>query len=367
MILVSAGRRVCSIVPVLLAFTALAATALAGDTPAAPLTVGVTELPPYAMRMEDGEWHGLGIELWRQAANRMNISFEWREFERTKQITQALERGEIDATCMLPVTETNETILDLSHAYHRTGLDIAVALTSRGVRWFDYLRHVSYSEVGAVIGLFVLVSLITGSIIWLLEKRANPEMFGRHPGSGIGNGLWWALVTMTTVGYGDKAPKTFGGRMVAVAWMFLSVSFIAGYTAIITSSMTVSELSGRIRDPGDLPHVRVGALSRSETLDILVSKGIFPMPFDDLPAGLQAVADRRIDAFVDNEAQLAYLVGNHFPGQLIVLGKTFEHYYVGMGLPSGSPLREPLNRAIAKLILEEEWDRMRLRYMGRIE
>jgi hypothetical protein len=54
----------------------------------------------------------------------------------------------------------------------------------------------------------------------------------------------------------------------------------------------------------------VGALFRSETLDVLVSKGISSMPFDDLSTGFQAVADRRIDAFVDNEAQLSYSENN---------------------------------------------------------
>ena len=210
-------------------------------------------------------------------------------------------------------------------------------------------------------------TLVAGTIIWFLEKKHNPAMFGGPSGSGLGHGLWWAFVTMTTVGYGDKAPRTAAGRSVAVAWMFLSVSCIAWYTAVITSSLTVSELSGKIRGPRDLPHVRVGALARSETMDILVSKGISAMPFKDLQAGLQAVYSNHIDAFVDNEAQLTYLVKTHFPGRLQVLGKTFEHYYVSMGVPAGSPLREPLNRAIAKLIDQEEWNQLKMRYMGRVE
>ena len=363
----SVGRWVVSIIPALLLLAILTSSALAAETPRTPLIVGITELPPYSIKAEDDSWQGLGVELWIRAAREMGVDFVFKEYDRTKSITQAMVDGQIDLTCMMSITESTEIILDLSHAYHRTGLDIAVALKSQGSRWFDYLRQVSYTKIVVVISLFILISLIAGSIIWLCEKRANPEMFGDQLSSGIGHGLWWALVTMTTVGYGDKAPKTIGGRAVAVAWMFLSVSFIAGYTAIITSSMTVSQLSGRIRDARDLPHVRVGALSRSETLDVLVSKGISPMPFNDLQAGLQAVADRRIDAFVDNEAQLTYLVKEFFPGRLQVLGETFEHHYVGMGLQAGSVWREPLNRAIAKIILEDEWDRLKLKYMGRVE
>jgi ABC-type amino acid transport substrate-binding protein len=361
------GRWVLNILSTLLSFVILSSTALAGDTQTTPLIVGVTELPPYAIKAEDGSWQGLGVELWTRAAREMGVEFVFREYDRTKSITQALVDREIDLTCMAAVNEANETILDLSHAYHRTGLDIVVSLTSRGRQWLDYLRQVSWGNIIAVVGLFIFISLIAGIILWCFERKANPDMFGDQLSSGIGNGLWWALVTMTTVGYGDKAPKTIGGRMVAVVWMFLSVSFIAGYTAVITSSMTVSELSGRVRDARDLPHARVGALSRSETFDVLVSKGISPIPFNDLPAGLQAVADRRIDAFVDNEAQLTYLVRNIFPGRLLVLGETFEHHYVAMVLQAGSVWREPLNRAIAKIILEDQWDQLKLKYMGRSE
>jgi len=52
-------------------------------------------------------------------------------------------------------------------------------------------------------------------------------------------------VTMTTVGYGDKSPKTLGGRMVALVWMIFSIIFIASFTANITTSLTLSELKER--------------------------------------------------------------------------------------------------------------------------
>ena len=43
-----------------------------------------------------------------------------------------------------------------------------------------------------------------GSLIWLAERRRNAEQFA-EPLAGIGSGMWFALVTLTTVGYGDKA------------------------------------------------------------------------------------------------------------------------------------------------------------------
>ena len=107
-------------------------------------------------------------------------------------------------------------------------------------------------------GLLILLSLTAGAIVWLFESRGNPEMLGGGTVRGVGHGIWWAVVTLTTVGYGDKTPKTFGGRMLALIWMLASVVLIASFTAAIATHFTVSELKGKVRGLSDLPGVRVG-------------------------------------------------------------------------------------------------------------
>ncbi len=56
----------------------------------------------------------------------------------------------------------------------------------------------------------------------------------------LGSALWFAAVTMTTVGYGDKTPQTPLGRFLAFLWMFFGILLVSAFTGAFASSLTVS-------------------------------------------------------------------------------------------------------------------------------
>jgi voltage-gated potassium channel len=83
------------------------------------------------------------------------------------------------------------------------------------------LRGVQFTAATAVV-----VVVITGSLVTILERD--------EPGAtihGLPDGLWWAVTTVTTVGYGDTYPKTAAGRGVAVALMVLGIALFGVLTA----------------------------------------------------------------------------------------------------------------------------------------
>ena len=90
-------------------------------------------------------------------------------------------------------------------------------------RWFQLLIRNSFFQVG--MGIF-LVMILGGLILRTLETGDIAE--GEAP-------FWWAIVTMTTVGYGDYAPSTSEGRIFAVLVMFAGISLTAMFTAVISS------------------------------------------------------------------------------------------------------------------------------------
>jgi ABC-type amino acid transport substrate-binding protein len=212
--------------------------------------------------------------------------------------------------------------------------------------------------------MLLLVWIVAGLIVWLFERKYNKAMFGQKLVHGLGHGIWWAAVTMTTVGYGDKAPKSMGGRIVAVIWMFMSIILISIFTATVTTNLTVGALSGSVRGFRDLAHVGVGTLHGSQTLEYLTKEGIRAKGYESIEDGLEAVAEKRLDAFVQDVAVVKHLVNKDYFNSLHVLPEVFNGYYVSMAIPEGSNLREPLNRALLKVIEKDQWNDLLNIYLG---
>ena len=73
----------------------------------------------------------------------------------------------------------------------------------------------------------LLIGLLAGFVVTLVDRQDFPT---------FGDGVWWAIVTLGTVGYGDIVPHTAWGRVVGSVVIVFGVTFIAFLTAIVTSA-----------------------------------------------------------------------------------------------------------------------------------
>jgi len=327
------------------------------------LLVGVTAAPPASMKTSGNRWDGFSVEIWQAVAQDLDLTFEYREFNNPASMLSALEQKQIDLIPAMAVSDRFESVVDFSQSYLKSGLSIAVPVEGVEYRWINVLKSLFSPHILKAIALLALMALIVGIIVWSFEKRRNSEMFGEGNVKGIGHGIWWAMVTMTTVGYGDKAPKTMGGRIAAIIWMIFSIVFIAAFTATITAQLTLTELRGKVHGFNDLYHVRVGCIGGGEGFAFLAKKGIAAIPFESVKEGMAAVESRTIDAFVQDEKILQYLIKTEFPGRIQVVGGTFDEYFVSMALQQNSPLRKGINQALLKFMNTENWAELLNRYI----
>ena len=348
---------------VVLAMTGVAWAQVADER--APLRVGTTPAPPFAMPDGAGDWHGLGIDLWRELAAALDrdVVIEERPFA---DLLPAVEAGELDAAvAAITITADREERVDFTHPFHTTGLGVAVSQQAPGGHWWRVVQRLASAQFLYVVAALALVLFVAGFLVWLFERRRNPEMFGGPPSAGLGSAFWWSAVTMTTVGYGDKAPQTTGGRAVALVWMFVSIIILSSFTAAITSSLTLSQLGHDLRDVSDLRRVRVGTVAGSTSAAVLAERNVAAVDFARTRDGLAAIAAGRIEAFVQDAPILVHLVNDEFSADLDVLPWTFARQDYGIALPADSALREPLNLALLDHLRSEEWQTALRRYLPR--
>jgi len=200
-------------------------------------------------------------------------------------------------------------------------------------------------------------------LVWLFERRKNPEQFGGTPAQGIGAGFWWAAVTMTTVGYGDKAPATLGGRLIALVWMFTGLVVISGFTAAMTTVLTVGSLESDIREVDDLYGKKVGTVQASSSGSFLEDAAIRYRPFPAITEALHALEEGKIDAVVFDEPIMRYLVTSGEVNGITIVDRVFRPEYYAIALPPGSVQREALNRNLLDIMASERWREITFRYL----
>jgi len=86
---------------------------------------------------------------------------------------------------------------------------------------------------GAAFFILVVMLVLTSSGIYLFERQAQPETFGSIPAA-----MWWAVATLTTVGYGDMIPITTGGKIFGIGVMIIGIGMVALPAGILASAFS---------------------------------------------------------------------------------------------------------------------------------
>jgi len=108
----------------------------------------------------------------------------------------------------------------------------------RLLRVARYARRVFSLEGVRYAAILAALTAVGGGYTYSAIESAQ------DPAPSVWDGVWWAVSTMTTVGYGDEFPLTTGGRLAAMALMLVGVGFIA----ILTGAIAERFLAGEIED-----------------------------------------------------------------------------------------------------------------------
>ena len=346
------------------AFSQSSISRLALETKASTdiLTIGIKEAPPFVIKKRNGEFTGISIELWEAIAKELEFTYQYKETT-LKGLIEGLQDRTLDlSVAALTVTEEREKVIDFSHPFHTTGLAIAVPEKGEPV-WAVFKRLVSLKFLVSLVALIGLLMLV-GFILWLAERKKNAEMFGGAAAKGIGASFWWAAVTMTTVGYGDKAPITFWGRAIGLVWMFTAIIVISSFTAAIATSLTVGQLESSIEGIDDLKRAHVVTVENSVSEQFLADRGIAFDTTASIYGAAKGLGRGEYGAILYDKPILQYTLNQEVPKRTRILPNTFYRQDYAIALQDNSVVREKLNRTLLSILSSPGWQLVLNRHLG---
>ncbi len=183
------------------------------------IIVGYNINPPFTF-VENDKLKGISYRLWSEIIkNENNTVFQYVNTP-LDSLLAGLKNGTIDVGISpLTITSGRSKYIDFSVPYYIAYSSGMVNYTSNFKRVLEITSTIFSLKFLKIIASLFLILTLFGFLVWIFERKKNKEQFGDGV-YGLLHGIWWSAVTLTTVGYGDKAPITLGGRAISLIWMF---------------------------------------------------------------------------------------------------------------------------------------------------
>lgn len=311
------------------------------------LNVGVFVDPPFVYK-QDGQYHGIAIDLWEQIAKEHKYDFTYIETDINNSITK-IENQSLDITIgSISITDQREQRVDFSSPYYQSGLALITKAKTPSVFTLEFV----FRNIILLFWLALFV-FIGGTILYWIERKKNEDL------DTIEEASWWAIVTVTTTGYGDKVPRTRIGRILAGVFMVCGALV---FPTIVTSLGAINaidyskEYNFNVNNLKAIPSLGVvkGTVSHQYVIDKNIKNVVL---FESLALMVEELKLPKrksiIVAGLYDKPMLEQIV-KHDEEVVLIPGTTMLHFY-GFIVETNSDLLENLNRSIPHIISNSKW------------
>jgi ABC-type amino acid transport substrate-binding protein len=322
------------------------------------LVVGTHEIAPFVIKHADGTWSGISIDLVRRVASELGVAVEIRGLTLDRML--AADSPDIDITASVNVTVNTDRKWSLSHAFHSTGLAIAVPQAAKASVWDTLGRVFSGTFVLTVVCVLVLL-VLAGLAMWWLESRAKEQS---KQGKELSRAMYWAFEPV--IGYKASQHNSRGGRLLGTLWGLFGLVFVTGLTANLSSRLTIDRLDTNVRSIEDLGTRKIGTVIKSLAERQCERRGLRFESYPDAVAALTALERGEVEAVVYEAPILAYHLRERFTKLKLIPG-TFANHGYAFGLRKGAPWRDAFNAALLEVSSSDDFASAMARYIGRAE
>ena len=319
------------------------------------LLVGVAGSEPFVFNEKD---KGIAIEIWNKISQKELWDYKYIPFENVDEALHQLNKGDLDLV-VGPISITSKRLENMrfSQPFYNSSISIFSRKENQSI--WQKIKPIFSLKLLMAIAIFLIILGTVGTFLWLAERKESPEQFPKKPLHGIGNGIWLAIVTMSTTGYGDKSPITLLGRIIAGTWMVISIIFATSMVAGIASTLTISSLgSTTISNIEQLSSVKVATISGSPSESFLIKSKIKAVIENNLNDAIAKLKNKDVDAIVYDRPQLLYFLKNNNNENLYISKAEYFKQGYGFAFPLNSKLILDSNRALLELAENQEIERI---------
>jgi polar amino acid transport system substrate-binding protein len=325
------------------------------------LRVATVTRPPFSLE-KDGAQTGYSLDLWDALMVSISRDYEVIRVDGFAQMLALVQQAEVDAAVAnISITAGREEVLDFSQPIFEGGLQIMVP--ADGSSGSPLMRALFNRDLMIAIALAFAALLGVGMLMWRFERRAQPY-FDHDAKGAMFPAFWWALNLVVNGGFEERVPRTMMGRLFGVLLVVSSLFIVSVFVAHITAAMTIDAIQGSVNSVNDLYGKRVGTTRGSTASTFLGRRDLTHHEFEDLDALIRAFEAGNLDAVVFDAPILAHYVNTSGAGIGQLVGPVFLRENYGIALQSGSPLAEPLNRALLALREDGTIEALRVKWFG---
>jgi polar amino acid transport system substrate-binding protein len=325
---------------------------------AQPLKIATRIIPPFVIQNSSSSasspkndrsgMSGFSVELWEKIAKELRRDYQFIPYATLPEMLNAVKNGQANAAiAAISITAEREKQFDFSYPMFSSGLKIMVRHPKLGQSIGSTIGQMFSPALLQIVVLALGMVFFAAHVVWLTERGHRETMISRRYFPGIFEAAWWAGATLAT--QADQMPRSIGGRITAILWMFTAVVFVAYFTATFTTMLTVQKLQGDIQGLKDLSGRVVATVAGSTSAEFLRDRHVEALEVKGIEEAYTALSDKKVDAVVYDAPILMYYAANAGQGKVILVGDSFRDENYGIALPNNSPIRKPINSALLTL------------------
>lgn len=334
------------------------------DTPVKALRVAVAGSEPFVFNDPES---GISVEIWDKIAEKNSWSYEYVPFQSVEKALNALKNNDVDLV-VGPISITAKRLEDMRFSQPFYNSSISIISRIDNLSFWDKIKPLFSIKLVMAIGIFLIILAIVGTFLWLAERKKSPDQFPHEPLNGIGTGMWLAIVTMSTTGYGDKAPVTLAGRIIAGSWMIISIIFATSMVAGIASTLTLSTIgSTTISNIEELSGERAATIYNSPSEGFLKKAKVKVVGVNTLDEAIEKLQNKNVQAVIYDRPQLLYFLKNNEKENLYISKAEYYKQGYGFAFSINSNLTYHVNRSLLELAENQELEGIIYSYIQKDE